>query len=67
MILKQNKIPMETLLFPLMNQNWKLQELGVYKLKDQNIYFVCCIHKPNSKKEVLKLLDLSLQNKQKIE
>ena len=58
MILRQNKISMGTLLFPLMNQNWKLQELEVYKLKDQNIYFVCCIHKPNNKKEKLKLSNL---------
>ena len=56
MILRQNKISMGTLLFPLMNQNWKLQELEVYKLKDQNIYlFVVFI---NQHKRKLKLSNL---------
>ena len=66
-ILKQNKISMEILLFPLMNQNWKLQALEVYKLKYQYNYFVCGIDKPNNKKEILKLSGLLRQNKQKIE
>jgi hypothetical protein len=50
-----------------MNQNKRLQELGVYKLKYQKNYFVCGIDEPNNKKELLKLLDLLRQNKQKIE